>query len=198
MCIAAAAGLICAVIYLQMVKHMKEICEYKGRQTANALVARAVDDCLLGENGDYLQIEYAEDGGIAAITADTYRINALENSLRRQINEEFSHIEDNEMGVPLGTLSGITALSGRGAEVRIKLHQVGAVDVSLKSDKSDSALSESGCKVGTFRDTAGALDRHHGGGRIFDKRNGDSGRTAAGALEYGRYARELTFVSCRT
>ena len=70
MCVAAAAGLICAVIYLQMVKHMKEICEYKGRQTANALVAQAVDDCLLGENGDYLQIEYAAegfaDGGISA------------------------------------------------------------------------------------------------------------------------------------
>ena len=56
LCVAAAAGLICTVIYLQMVKHMKEICEYKGRQTANALVAQAVDDCLLGENGDYLQI----------------------------------------------------------------------------------------------------------------------------------------------
>lgn len=142
LCIAAAAGLICAVIYLQMVKHMKEICEYKGRQTANALVAQAVDDCLLGENGDYLQIEYAEDGGIAAITADTYRINALENKLRRQINEEFSHIEDNEMGVPLGTLSGITALSGRGAEVRIKLHQVGAVDVSLKSEFESAGINQ--------------------------------------------------------
>ena len=109
---------------------------------ANALVARAVDDCLLGENGDYLQIEYTEDGGIAAITADTYRINALENSLRRQINEEFSHIEDNEMGVPLGTLSGITALSGRGAEVRIKLHQVGAVDVSLKSEFESAGINQ--------------------------------------------------------
>ncbi|MGN0634302.1 MAG: sporulation protein YunB [Oscillospiraceae bacterium] len=140
--ITAAAAILCAVVYIQMVKHMEEICEYKGRQTANSLVGEAIDDELKKMSGEYLDIKYSSDGRISSIKADTYKINALENDLKNCINDKLSHIEDNEMGVPLGTLTGITCLSGRGAEVKIKLHQVGAVDAKIISEFSSAGINQ--------------------------------------------------------
>ena len=67
-CIAAAAacaaGAVCASIYSQMVSHMKEICEYKGRQTANEIVSDAIDEQLAKEPDDYIDIVYGENGRI--------------------------------------------------------------------------------------------------------------------------------------
>lgn len=139
---AVLLGAAFAVLYIQLTRHMKEICEYKGRQTANNLVSAAIDEVLEESDGEYLNIEYGSDGKIMSITADTGKINALENDLKSKINDSLSHIDDNEMGVPVGTLTGITYFSGRGAEMKIKLHQVGAVDAYIVSDFSSAGINQ--------------------------------------------------------
>ena len=46
------------------------------------------------------------------------------------------------MGVPLGTLTGITLFSGRGADINIKLHQVGAVDAKVISEFTSAGINQ--------------------------------------------------------
>jgi sporulation protein YunB len=46
------------------------------------------------------------------------------------------------MSVPLGTLTGITYLSGRGPEVKIKLHQIGAVDAQIVSKFESAGINQ--------------------------------------------------------
>lgn len=139
---AALLGVGVTVLYIQLTRHMEEICEYKGRQTANDLVSLAIDETLAESDGEYLDIKYGEDGRITSISLDADKINALENDLKSRINASLSHIDDNEMGVPIGTLSGITYFSGRGAELKIKLHQVGAVDAYIVSDFSSAGINQ--------------------------------------------------------
>jgi sporulation protein YunB len=121
---------------------MKEICEYKGRQTANNLVSAAIDKSLAEDDGDYLDIEYDSSGKIVSLCADTYKINKLENDIKSAINDSLTDIDDNEMSVPIGTLSGITYFSGRGAEIKIKLHQVGAVDAHIVSEFTSAGINQ--------------------------------------------------------
>jgi sporulation protein YunB len=105
-------------------------------------VSEEIDIELAKSDGDYLNIEYDSDGKISAISADTDKINALENNLKTEINESLSHIDDNEMSVPIGTLSGITYFSGRGAELKIRLHQVGAVDAYIVSEFTSAGINQ--------------------------------------------------------
>jgi sporulation protein YunB len=121
---------------------MKEICEYKGRQTANDLVSGAIDGAIAESDGSYLNIEYGSDGKITSISADTRKINSLENDLKSKINAALANVDNNEMSVPIGTLSGITYFSGRGAELKIKLHQVGAVDAHIVSEFSSAGINQ--------------------------------------------------------
>lgn len=139
---AIAGGIFAAQVYKQMVRHMTEICEYKGRQTATAAIGRAIDDCLAGEQGEYLNIVRGENGRIIMLDADPAKINKLENDLKTQINDSLSKVGDNKMEVPLGTLTGITALSGRGPDVGIRLHQIGAVDIELKNSFVSTGLNQ--------------------------------------------------------
>ncbi|MCD8094995.1 MAG: sporulation protein YunB [Ruminococcus sp.] len=140
--IAAAAACAFAVIYFQLVKHMKEICEYKGRQSASNIICEAIAVQLENESENYLDIVYDDEGNIVSIKTDSTKINTLENELVMYINEELAHIEDNEMGIPIGTLSGITILSGRGPKINVKLHQVGAVDVKVTSEFSSAGINQ--------------------------------------------------------
>lgn len=139
---AVVAGMAASGVYKQMCEHMNEISEYKGRQTATAAIGRAVDECLEGESGDYIEIVRDGDGRIVSLTADPKRLNKLENDLKGSINRGLSEVTDNEMKVPLGTLTGMTALSGRGPDIGIRLHQTGAVDVKLVNDFCSTGLNQ--------------------------------------------------------
>lgn len=140
--VAAVCGLLCAVIYTQMTRHMKEICEYKGRATANNIVSEAIDEQVKKDGGDYLKITRDDEGKIISLSVDTKQINAIENDIKTAVNNALGEIDDNEMGVPVGTLTGVTVLSGRGAEVKIKLHQVGAVDAYMISKFEEAGINQ--------------------------------------------------------
>ncbi len=139
---AAMLGIASAVIYIQLVRHMKEICEYKGKQTATALVSEAIDNRLKEYDLDLVEVEYNDSGEIISISANSAKINELENELKSEINRSLSEIDDNVMSVPIGTLSGITILSGRGMDVKIKLHQTGAVDTHIVSEFSSAGINQ--------------------------------------------------------
>lgn len=139
---AIAAGVGTAQVYRQMVRHMSEICEYKGKQTATAAIGRAIDECLADSRDDYIKITRGSDGKIISIETDPKAVNKLENDLKGRINDSLARVEDNEMHIPIGTLTGITALSGRGADITIRLHQIGAVEVDMKCDFCTTGLNQ--------------------------------------------------------
>lgn len=141
---AVILGLAAAAVYSQLVSHMQEICEYKGRQTANDIISDAIDEVLsqYGSGEDYLNICYDESGRITSITADTYIINELENDLKSAVNSSLSDIDTGVMSVPIGTLTGITYLSGRGFDVEVRLHQVGSVEAHIVSEFTSAGINQ--------------------------------------------------------
>jgi hypothetical protein len=65
---------------------MREICEYKGRQTANNLIGQAIDNALNHSDTDYLNVIYDSDGNISSLSVDAAKVNSLENNLKNEIN----------------------------------------------------------------------------------------------------------------
>lgn len=130
------------VFHQQLSKHMAEICEYKGRQTATEIITDSINTSLDEETGGYIIVERDSEGKITSIETDAKAVTALQNKICERINESLSEIENKTLSVPVGTLSGITFLSGRGSDVSLKLHQVGAVDSELKSEFVSSGVNQ--------------------------------------------------------
>lgn len=137
----------------QVSRHMAEICEYKGRNTATDIVTSAVEDQLEKETADnrsYIDIKRDTDGNIVSIETDSTAVNELQKNVRQSVNEALSEIENKKLSLPLGTLSGITFFSGRGPEISLKLHQVGAVDTEIHSEFISEGINQTKHRISVF------------------------------------------------
>ncbi|MCR5121569.1 MAG: sporulation protein YunB [Ruminococcus sp.] len=141
---AAVAGVTVSALYSEMTEQAKEVCAYKARQTVNEIAAEEVSCCLSeqGAGGDYLDINYRGDGSVGAVRADAVKINSLENRLRTRINERLSALDDIDIGVPVGTLTGVSFLNERGFSVRMMLQLEGAAEVRLTGGLESAGVNQ--------------------------------------------------------
>lgn len=139
---AAVAGVVVSALYSAMREQAAEVCEYKARQVVSELAAAEISACMEGEDGKYIDITYRADGSVGAVSADVIKINALENKLRRRINERLSELDDVDIGVPVGTLTGVPFLNERGFTVRMMLQLEGAAEVSLDGSIETAGVNQ--------------------------------------------------------
>ena len=129
------------IFYRQTCKHISEICEYKGRETANTIITNSIEKSLKGSTYDFINIKRDGDT-ITSIETNSTAVNEIQNQIKNNINQSFKSIEDNKVSVPLGTLSGIIFFSGRGPKVNMELHQIGAVDTEINSEFQSAGINQ--------------------------------------------------------
>ena len=69
-------------------------------------------------------------------------MNRLQSSVSRAVNESLSQLEGKKISVPIGTLSGINILTGRGFDIPLRLHQIGAAKTELKSRFTEAGINQ--------------------------------------------------------
>ncbi len=79
-------------------------------------------------------IEKDSNGNIVVIKSNVVPINNLISDLTENIQKEFDKIENPEIKIPLGSLSGIYFLSGSGPEISLDVSVTGTVDTEIKSE----------------------------------------------------------------
>ncbi len=126
----------------QVSKHMGEICEYKGRNTAAEIVTNAIADEMKKETADYINISRDDSGKITSVETNSTAVNDLQNRLTSSINSELSKMSSKQVSVALGSLSGVAFFSGRGPDINLKLRQVGAVDTKIKSEFVSAGVNQ--------------------------------------------------------
>lgn len=140
--LAVILGLSVFISYNQLNDHIKELSEYKGKETANKIITDTINDLIQGSNDEYLDIIRDENSKILSIQTDSKAINELQNELRESINKKLINLEHDNVAIPIGTLSGIVFLSGRGPELNLKLHQVGTANTEIKSEFESAGINQ--------------------------------------------------------
>lgn len=134
------------VIFKQLNKHIKEICEYKGKETVNSIIVETMSQILEGSDEDYINI-IRDNNKIVSIETNTTAINRIQNDLKASINKKLSRVSNNNVSLPIGTLTGITLFSGFGPDVVLKLHQIGAVETEIKSEFISQGINQTKFKL---------------------------------------------------
>lgn len=138
------SGTLLGLFYKQLSKHMAEICEYKGRETANHIISEAIEEKLKGSpEQEYIDIQRDNNNEILSIESNSDLINQLQINLKESINNHLADIENETISIPVGTLSGITFLSGRGPDVSLRLHQIGVADSEILSEFTSAGINQS-------------------------------------------------------
>ncbi len=115
----------------------------QARAHFNTIVNRAVERTVCDISCDsYIILTENAEGAVTSAQADTEAINLFRARLGQTLAEELGRLETDPICVPLGTLTGIDILTGRGPEIRLRLVQSGSVTTEIVSAFASSGINQ--------------------------------------------------------
>ena len=101
----------------------KELAQAKISDAASNVINRAVNQQI--QQGDIryedmVELQRDNSGAITALTTNMQEMNRLKTQLLELLDDDIYSIEDDEISIPMGNLTGIQLLSGRGPSIPVK------------------------------------------------------------------------------
>ena len=91
---------------------------------------------------DLVTVVTDNDKNISMIQANTNTINKVASSISMNIVDELKENTNSNIRIYLGTLFGITLLSGTGPRIIVKISNTGNINTSLKSEFSSAGINQ--------------------------------------------------------
>lgn len=111
--------------------------------TTQAVNAAAQDVILQGyDYTDFVSISKDSNGNVSLIETNSVLLNILARNMAITAQEKINDIEEQGVNIPLGSLSGIALLAGRGPDVKIEIVPVGTVNAYFTSEFQRAGINQ--------------------------------------------------------
>lgn len=124
---------------------LEQLIEYRCKLIADRAVSRAICTHLDTTENDYSDIVsfvYESDGNIGALRTNPAKINTMKAAIMELVNRELTSLGTEEVGLTLGTLTGISYLYGTGAELIFKVRPEGVARSQLLSRFESNGINQ--------------------------------------------------------
>lgn len=117
----------CGYLYLVQTAFkptLEELAEYECRAIVVKAMNRAVETEMEMAPERYEQLyttDYATDGSLRAVYADTAALNRAKAALIQAVEESLAILEETDLEIPYGSLTGVTAFGGLGPVWKLTL-----------------------------------------------------------------------------
>lgn len=139
------------VVYIRFVVTpvVKTVAEEKVRALTVSTVNAAVTSVLEAEPSFVDMVEYGHDanGDLNSIKINATRVNAVMQRSVQKTQNGLSDMTSSGVNIPVGSVSGITFLSGKGPNLNVAVIPVGAVDARLRSEFSEIGINQTIHKI---------------------------------------------------
>ena len=92
--------------------------------------------------GDIISFVLDKDGRINAMTTNIVTANKLKSFLALSILTRITNVDETELNIPVGNLTGISVLAGRGPEMKVKVIPIGSVQTELSSQFVSAGINQ--------------------------------------------------------
>jgi len=137
----------CIALLLVINDNMRPALTAIAEARITALAVSAMNDAIMERMDDnsYTSLITAYDNGekVYMIQADTRQMNMLASDCCAAAQTRIAAMGEQGVSVPLGTVSGITYLSGRGPGIRVLFTPVGSVESDFDSELVSSGINQS-------------------------------------------------------
>ena len=137
----------CIALLLMINDNMRPALTAIAEARITALAVSAMNDAIMERMDDnsYTSLITAYDNGekVYMIQADTRQMNMLASDCCAAAQTRIAAMGEQGVSVPLGTVSGITYLSGRGPGIRVMFTPVGSVESDFDSELVSSGINQS-------------------------------------------------------
>lgn len=91
---------------------------------------------------DLVTIEKDSNNDVSLIYANSSKVNALARQMALVSQNKINALESFEVNIPLGTLSGVPLLSGKGPKINITVSPVGTVNCTFTSVFQSAGINQ--------------------------------------------------------
>lgn len=91
---------------------------------------------------DFIKVSYSSENKISSISTNSINLNNFARELSTESQILLDKVGEGGIDVPLGTFSGINALSALGPKVNLKLMPIGSVITSFESSFTSSGINQ--------------------------------------------------------
>ena len=146
--LAAVGGLILLFFLLlscQLRPVIRTMAVSRATNLITGALSAAVDDCMSRAGTtytDFVAVERDEDGNIVSLSGRIQENNRFKRAVVDALIPQLESIPEDELSIPLGTLTGRLLLSGLGPKVRVSVQGVGDVTASYQSSFLSAGVNQ--------------------------------------------------------
>ena len=89
-----------------------------------------------------VSIKRDADGNIVSVETDAMQINMLKSKINSAVANNLSGLSAKELGIPIGTLTGLALLNGRGPKISTVISITGSAQTSFSHSFSDAGINQ--------------------------------------------------------
>lgn len=146
--VAVVFGLLgCGYLYLVQTSFkptLEELAEYECRAIVVNAMNRAVSEEMEAHPTLYQELyllEYTDTGELLAVRADTAALNLARSALIQAVTDSLSVLEETDLEIPYGSLTGITAFGGLGPTWKLTLLPDAYVEGTLQEETRSVSIN---------------------------------------------------------
>jgi len=145
----AVLALIALLTYTFIVRYVNPVIRVLSEEKVRELTTLAINDAaerVLSEaaydNDDLVEVVRCGDGHVELLRVNTLLLNTLALRVANLAQEMLVDLGEQGLSVPIGTLSGLTFLAGRGPDFNIRAYPVGAVDIRFDTQFVSAGINQ--------------------------------------------------------
>ncbi len=173
-------------------RNMRPALQALAEARIRSIAARAMNDAILESMGNaetYAQLISVRENGekVYLLQANTRNMNILAADCAEAAQDRIAQIGEQGISVPLGTVTGVSFLSGKGPGIHVSFTPVGSVQSEFSSELRASGINQSLYRVNlkltaSLRLILPGVTRHHPGVRRSRHRGEHHRRGRAGGI----------------
>ena len=111
----------------------------------NRIVSAAVNEAV--ENGqidynNFVIFDKDETGHITALRSNVAEVNRMQGMIADEILHRLSELSTSELEIPLGTLTGLALLAGRGPSLFVRMQAVGSASAAFRNQFTSAGINQ--------------------------------------------------------
>ncbi len=133
------------LIDLSMRPVIEKVNQYECRSMLTDMINRTVLEELQRSDIDYnklVLLSENHDGEIVSVQSNVMNINMLQSNISERLGRELQHISEIDIGIPVGTLSGLQFFHGHGFNVGMTVQPIGYPSTKIISEFTEAGINQ--------------------------------------------------------
>ncbi len=120
----------------------RPIVETVNYNECHAAVSAMITRSIAADYSSLVTIERDESGSVCSIESNAMNINRLKNNIAARLERELDRMSGIDIMIPVGTLTGLQLLHGRGFDVGMTVSPVGYAQTAIVSEFTEAGLNQ--------------------------------------------------------